>query len=114
MSKKSVAEIVDWWESKRVYYNGFLIVSYFLTFRMKDSTLVELFDRVIEFNNIVLGIIFIASINLFYFLGSGFELTLRKYNLNIGKMNWIFFLGGCLIAIIQFETFRFNDILLRQ
>ena len=104
MSKKSIDKIVNWWESKRLFYNGLLILYYCLTYDSQGSTTVDVLNREIEFNNIFLGLIFLGSINLFYFLGSGFELTLRKYNVNIGKMNWVFLVMGCFIAIIQFEA----------
>ena len=102
MKQRTIYEIVNWWESKRKYYNLFFIVSYWMNFKTREKILVSHGEIEVYINVIVLGIILIGLSNLTYFLCSGIELTLKRYNGDIGTMNWFFLFVFYLSTLILF------------
>jgi len=83
-------EPLNWWESKRLFYNLALLIGVFLAYLITSTSTQEF--------SIVESIIWIAGANIFYTMSWSFELLFfkifRKYPFNKTMRKTIFVIGS--------------------
>jgi len=96
-------EIVNWWESKRKGYNlvliGFSIFVLITEFRHQIEYEIDLVDNFLW--KIFFFIVWIGGANIFYCLGSGFEITCKYYEKelsNTGRLSLYVF--GIVVSVL--------------
>lgn len=106
MEIKTSRNIINWWERKRKYYNVFLIISFILIIGIEGEIILS---HKFKFSNVILLAIYLALGNVSYYLGAGFELTMKKYNIHISKSRWLFLFLGFFISFLQIVILEHND-----
>lgn len=110
MTIKSVEEIIKWWETKRIYYIIFVIIAYTLISGVEGSMNLIINGKPVIYSKLFLGITYLCVTNLMYLLGSGVELTLRKYKIHIGSLGCYIILAlGFILTFIDICIHDYND-----